>query len=186
MEPRARAARQKGQLNFEAEIAQMLYAYGDHPSPLPETIRTLDEITTDFLIEVCHQASRAASYAGRQKVKVDDFKFVIRKDEKMLGRVEELLSMEKELSRTRRQFNVEELEKGKGVGVGAGVVGVGGKKDEEGKGKGRRGGGLGRKRKVRDGEGGARANPNTSADTMTATGGGEDGDGGEDWEDMDG
>ncbi|KAL9122162.1 MAG: hypothetical protein Q9187_001277, partial [Circinaria calcarea] len=96
-EPRARAARQKGQLNFETELKQLLYAFGDDINPLPETVRVLDEMVTDFIIEICHEAARAASYAGRQKVKVEDFMFAIRKNPVFLGRVQELMDMEKEL-----------------------------------------------------------------------------------------
>ena len=92
----------------------MLYAFGDSKSPLPETIRVLDEIVTDFIIETCHQAARAAHISGRQKVKVDDFKFAIRGDELMLGRVKELLNMDKELKEARKQFNPDEAEMGEG------------------------------------------------------------------------
>ena len=61
-------------------VAQLLYAYGDDQEPLPETVRVLDAIVTDFVIENCHQAAQVATYAGRQKVKLDDFRFVMRKD----------------------------------------------------------------------------------------------------------
>ncbi|MCJ1293954.1 Transcription initiation factor TFIID subunit 13 [Xylographa carneopallida] len=111
-EVRARAARHKGQLNFEAELKALLYAYGDVPTPLPETVRVLDEIVTDFVIETCHQAARSATYSNRQKIKVDDFKFAIRGNEAMLGRVQELLGMDKELKEARKQFDVAEGEKG--------------------------------------------------------------------------
>ena len=96
----------------------MLYAFGDDKSPLPETVRVLDEIITDFIIETCHQAARAAHISGRQKVKVDDFKFAIRGDELMLGRVRELLTMDKHLKEARKQFNPDEAEMGEGGGKG--------------------------------------------------------------------
>ena len=101
----------------------LLYAFGDDQDPLPETVRVLDEIVTDFIIETCHQAARSASYSNRQKIKVDDFKFAIRGNEAMLGRVQELLGMDKELKEARKQFDMAEgkagLEKGR-VGVGRG------------------------------------------------------------------
>ena len=95
----------------------LLYAFGDDQDPLPETIRVLDEIVTDFIIETCHQAARSASYSRRQKIKVDDFKFAIRNDEALLGRVQDLLGMDKELKEAKKLFDVEEgragLERGK-------------------------------------------------------------------------
>ena len=93
-------------------VKALLYAYGDVPTPLPETVRVLDEIVTDFVIETCHQAARSATYSNRQKIKVDDFKFAIRGNEAMLGRVQELLGMDKELKEARKQFDVAEGEKG--------------------------------------------------------------------------
>ncbi|KAI9835535.1 MAG: hypothetical protein M1819_001986 [Sarea resinae] len=104
-EPRARAARHKGQQNFATDLKALLYAFGDDREPLPETVKVLDEIVTDYIIETCHEAALSASYSRRQKIKVDDFKFALRKDPKKLGRVQELLSMDKELKAARRQFD---------------------------------------------------------------------------------
>ncbi|GLA21065.1 hypothetical protein AnigIFM62618_010039 [Aspergillus niger] len=111
-EPRARAARHKGQMNFASELRLLLLAYGDprpHPSfpaePLPETIRVLDEIVTDFVLEMCHGAAQYASYSRRQKIKVDDFRFALRRDPNKLGRVQELLRMERELKEARKAFD---------------------------------------------------------------------------------
>ncbi|KAJ5740971.1 Transcription initiation factor TFIID subunit 13 [Penicillium malachiteum] len=111
-EPRARAARHKGQMNFPSELKFFLLAYGD-PSPhapyiaepLPETIRVLDEIVTDFILELCHGAAQVAHHARRQKIKVDDFRFALRRDPNKLGRVQELLRMERELKEARKAFD---------------------------------------------------------------------------------
>ncbi|KAL9029373.1 MAG: hypothetical protein Q9196_002380 [Gyalolechia fulgens] len=99
-EPRARAARQK--------VRGLLYAHGDDPDPLPETVRVLDEIVTDIIIETCHAASRHATLNNRQKVKLEDFKFVVSKDERLLGRMIELIGMEKELKKARKVFDTDE------------------------------------------------------------------------------
>lgn len=90
----------------------LLLAYGDpapHPSfpsePLPETVRVLDEIVTDFILELCHGAAQVAHHARRQKIKVDDFRFALRRDPNKLGRVQELLRMERELKEARKAFD---------------------------------------------------------------------------------
>ncbi|MCJ1461299.1 Transcription initiation factor TFIID subunit 13 [Mycoblastus sanguinarius] len=142
-EPRARAARHKGQLNFQDELRQFLYAFGDDKEPLAETIRVLDEIVTDYVIETCHTAAKSAEVAGRQKIKVDDFKFAIRKDEVGTGRVKELLQMEKVLKDQRKQFDTEEgrvgLERGgrKKKEDGKEELKEEGKDEAKGKGKGK-------------------------------------------------
>lgn len=73
--------------------------------PLPETVRVLDEIVTDFILEMCHGAAQYASYARRQKIKVDDFKFALRRDPSKLGRVQELLRLERLLKEARKAFD---------------------------------------------------------------------------------
>lgn len=90
----------------------------------------MDEIVTDFILEMSHGAAQAASYAGRQKVKVDDFRFALRRDESKLGRVQELLRMERELKEARKAFDqnddqVANLNLGlrKDAGSAKGVVG---------------------------------------------------------------
>lgn len=93
-------------------VRLLLLAYGDpspHPSfpnePLPETVRVLDEIVTDFVLELSHGAAQVAHHARRQKIKVEDFRFALRRDPNKLGRVQELLRMERELKEARKAFD---------------------------------------------------------------------------------
>ena len=55
----------------------------------------MDEIISDFLISLCFEADRPAQLAGRQKVKLEDFKFAVRKDPLKLGKVEEVFERKK-------------------------------------------------------------------------------------------
>ncbi|KAI6853442.1 hypothetical protein D0864_12911 [Hortaea werneckii] len=160
-EPRPRH-RARGQFFATPDLIDLLYAFGDnpHPStgPLPPTITTLSEILEDFLTETCHLASLSASYSRRQKIKVDDFKFVLREDEALLGRALEQLWKDRGLKEERRLMDVEKVggggAGGAAGGAGAGMEelgalaemgGVGGEAKKKGKGRGR---GGGRKRKV--------------------------------------
>jgi transcription initiation factor TFIID subunit 13 len=65
----------------------------------------LDEVVTDFILEVCHGAAQVAHHARRQKIKVEDFRFALRRDPNKLGRVQELLRMERELKEARKAFD---------------------------------------------------------------------------------
>lgn len=111
----------------------------------------LDEIVTDFILEVCHGAAQAAHHARRQKIKVDDFRFALRRDPNKLGRVQELLRMERELKEARKAFDQNDDQVAKGAAgkkgadtaaaaedldapAGAGAEGSG----KKGKGKGKR------------------------------------------------
>ncbi|GAB7348293.1 hypothetical protein MBLNU459_g6273t1 [Dothideomycetes sp. NU459] len=142
-EPRMRL-RQKGQQFGENELAGLLQAFGDDSNPLKSTMLALDEIITDFIIETCHAAALSASYSRRQKIKVDDFKWVLRRDARKLGRVTEIFFAEKIIRENRKAFNFGEdagvtaiAKKGKG-GVGAGgalaeIAGEGEDGDEGGR-----------------------------------------------------
>ncbi|KAI4941225.1 hypothetical protein J4E91_010915 [Alternaria rosae] len=139
-EPRMRL-RQKGQQFPTQDLEAFLLAFGDNDYPLPETMRVLDEIITDYIIETCHEAASVAHHARRAKIKLDDFKFMLRRDTGKLGRVSEMLETDKELKRKRKAFDTDE---------GAVLV------EKDGGGEGEGGGGgtkLGRPKKRVDGDG---------------------------------
>lgn len=82
-------------------VAQLLYAHGDVKNPLPETVRVLDEILTDFMQSIAFEAARAAHYSGRQKMKYEDFEFAFRKNPAFLGKVQEVFEKQKEIKKAR-------------------------------------------------------------------------------------
>ncbi|KAK3706009.1 hypothetical protein LTR37_013003 [Vermiconidia calcicola] len=130
-EPRARPRAKNQQIFSTPDLTDLLYAYGTTvrtpttPSALTGTITVLDEILTDFIIETCHYASLSASYSRRQKIKVDDFKFVLRKDEILLGRVLEQLWRERRIKEERKVVDFEKIGT-EGVGDLEGIAEAGG------------------------------------------------------------
>jgi transcription initiation factor TFIID subunit 13 len=89
-------------------VEAFLLAFGDNDYPLPETVRVLDEIITDYIIETCHEAASVAHHARRAKIKLDDFKFMLRRDTGKLGRVTDMIETDKELKRKRKAFDTDE------------------------------------------------------------------------------
>lgn len=91
-----------------------MYAYGDSPTPDPASVALMEEMTIDFLTDLCHRA-RPSPYslntpstyppASRARVKVDDFKFALRKDTKKLARLEELLYLDRVIANAKRMFD---------------------------------------------------------------------------------
>ena len=162
MEPRARAARHKGQLNFGRELGDLLAGYGAPGDPLsssqsqpyPETLRVLDEMVTDFIIETCHSAVEVANYSGRQKLKTSDFEFVLRKDPMKVGHVQTMFERSKEIKDARKGADLEGLGGGGAARIGvedltvlAREAGEEGTRKGVGRGKGRK------KKREREGEG---------------------------------
>jgi transcription initiation factor TFIID subunit 13 len=72
--------------------------------PLPETVRVLDEIVTEFIQGAAFEAARNASYAGRQKIKWEDFEFAFRKNPAFLGKVQEVFQKKNEIDTAKKIF----------------------------------------------------------------------------------
>ncbi|RYP08560.1 hypothetical protein DL765_008731 [Monosporascus sp. GIB2] len=105
MEPRARAGKNVGKETFQPkDVSRLLFAFGDVESPLPETVRVLDEIVTEFLEGVCFEASRHAQVAGRQKLKFDDFEFALRRSPAYLGKVRSMIDKRQHIASMRNLF----------------------------------------------------------------------------------
>ncbi|EPE03782.1 transcription initiation factor tfiid subunit [Ophiostoma piceae UAMH 11346] len=109
MEPRARAGKNVGKMNFGfGELRQLLYGSGDAREPLPETMRLLDEIATDFIQSLSFEAARIGHYSGRQKIKYEDFEFALRRNPLFLGKVREMFEMSKEVKDARKMPGIGE------------------------------------------------------------------------------
>ncbi|KAK5064685.1 hypothetical protein LTR84_000519 [Exophiala bonariae] len=137
--------------------------------PFPETVRVLDEILTDFIIETCHNAVSAASYSGRAKLKLSDFEFVLRRDAVKLGRVQEMFKKKRDIDNKKKLFDTNEGREGTKMAVGD-LVNLGEVVGEEGTGKGK-GRGRGR-RKKRERDDGASAVGGGGDDAKSGVGGG--------------
>lgn len=61
----------------------------------------LDEILTDFMQSIAFEATRAANYSGRQKIKYEDFEFAFRKNPAFLGKVQEVFEKQREIKKAR-------------------------------------------------------------------------------------
>ena len=120
--------------------------------PFPETLRVLDEIVTDFIIETCHEAVSHAALVGRQKLTVHDFKFVIHKDRAKLGRVQTLMATGVRMGKERK-LGLTEMDGPPGRMKVDALMTLGDFAGEEGTGKGKgRGRGRRRKRKAQSQE----------------------------------
>ncbi|CCK71421.1 Taf13p KNAG_0G03640 [Huiozyma naganishii CBS 8797] len=90
---------------FSKDVNSLLYAYGDVAQPLPETVQCVDDLLSGYLVDICTSAYRASRATGKNKVKLEDFKFVIRRDPIKLARASELISTNKLITEAKKQFN---------------------------------------------------------------------------------
>lgn len=90
---------------FAKDVSSLLYAYGDVPQPLQESIQCLDDLVAAYLADICTSASKTAQNSKRNKLKLEDFKFALRHDPIKLGRSEELIATNKLIAEAKKQFN---------------------------------------------------------------------------------
>ncbi|KAG1443648.1 hypothetical protein G6F56_010596 [Rhizopus delemar] len=104
--PGRRKAVRKGM--FSKDLKLLMYGFGDVPNPASDSIAVMDDLVIDYITEMCQKAAEVADNRG--KVKVEDFKFALRKDAKKLARVEELLYMSEDIRRAKQLFDEKEMD----------------------------------------------------------------------------
>lgn len=93
---------------FSKDLRLLMYGFGDVANPAADSIAVMDDLVIDYITDMCQKASSVAENRG--KVRVEDFKFVLRNDAKKLARVEELLYMSEDIRRAKQLFDKEEIE----------------------------------------------------------------------------
>ena len=91
---------------FNKEIRFLLNGFGDDANPFQDTVDLLEQLAIDYVVEM---TKRAVDISKSGRVMVEDIIFLIRKDERKFSRVKELLLMNDELKKARKQFEEEEV-----------------------------------------------------------------------------
>lgn len=119
--------------SFQGDIAYMMESLG-FDEALPETLQTLEDITVNYLIDIFNETLKSAEVHGRNRIKLEDLKFAVRKDPRKLNRIDEIFTNLKIIATNRKGFDSKSYVKKLGVdGVPAstsstGKVGKVGKK----------------------------------------------------------
>ncbi|VEU24167.1 DEKNAAC105346 [Brettanomyces naardenensis] len=95
---------------FSNDLKALLYAFGDSSSPNAETIQALEDVLTSYLIDVVMEANKVRTIQKRNKLKVEDVMFALRRDPVKLGRVYDLQEMDRKITMAKKMFD-EEAEK---------------------------------------------------------------------------
>lgn len=97
----------KDKISFTKELYPLIYAFGDVPTPRPDTVALVEQLTIDYLTNFLEKAKKLSS---NNKPRVEEMMFVLRNDDKKLTRIEELLYMNEELKKARKAFDVEDTD----------------------------------------------------------------------------
>ena len=91
---------------FPKEIAQLMYAFGHEPAPIPATVQAMDEALEWYINSLVSEAMNKSN--GR--LCAQDFMHVLESDCKKKGRAVELVWLDKELRGARAAFDVDGFE----------------------------------------------------------------------------
>ncbi|KAJ1309794.1 hypothetical protein OPQ81_006559 [Rhizoctonia solani] len=89
---------------FTKDLRPMMYAFGDHSNPAPDTVAVMEEILMDYMMDVCTTAMKKTK---KTSIQIDGLREALSHpaDVKKLARMEELLFMQEDIKRARAQFN---------------------------------------------------------------------------------
>eukprot|EP00054_Salpingoeca_dolichothecata_P005445 m.34634 g.34634 ORF g.34634 m.34634 type:complete len:146 (-) comp15533_c0_seq2:140-577(-) len=94
---------------FVKELQRMMYGFGDVQNPLPESVDTLDDLVSDFIETLAHNA--LAITPKKTGFRMEDVLHFVRKDRKKFARVKELLIMHDEINKARKALEDEKYTK---------------------------------------------------------------------------
>lgn len=87
---------------FTRELKYMMHGFGDDPTPYSETVDLVEDLVIDFILEM---TLKTMEVSKKGRVHVEDIIFLIRKDPKKYARVKDLLMMNEELKKARKDFS---------------------------------------------------------------------------------
>mmetsp|Transcript_8151 Transcript_8151/g.9318 ORF Transcript_8151/g.9318 Transcript_8151/m.9318 type:complete len:159 (-) Transcript_8151:872-1348(-) len=87
------------EINFNKELASVMYGFGDVWNPLPETIELMNRIVIEYIEEMT-RASLNAALKG--KLTVPCLLYALRHQQQKYNRVNQLIKMNKELNKHRK------------------------------------------------------------------------------------
>jgi|688.fasta_scaffold1053817_1 transcription initiation factor TFIID subunit 13 len=101
--PSPTAPEQKFQ--FQEEISNLLYGFGDDPNPDPESVQLVECYLVEFINDLLNKATNRSIRRGAgNKVQLQDVLHYIRDNPKMYNRVRKLLKLEGEFDQTKREW----------------------------------------------------------------------------------
>ncbi len=109
---------------FGNDLKALLYAYGDSSSPNAETIQTVEDLLTCYLVDLVVDANKVRLIRGNNKLSVDDIMFALRNDPVKLGRVYDLKEMDRQIMMAKKMFGDDDVDKSSKIKDGSEITKV--------------------------------------------------------------
>ncbi|KAL5489915.1 hypothetical protein ACEPAI_4747 [Sanghuangporus weigelae] len=105
-----RGPRRQSQLKglFSKELPKLMYGFGDDKQVAADTVAVMEEILIEYIVDVCQTA---LSPTKKNRLQIEDLRRALSlpADAKKLARMEELLFMQEDIKRARKQFEENEM-----------------------------------------------------------------------------
>ncbi|THH12027.1 hypothetical protein EW145_g262 [Phellinidium pouzarii] len=109
-----RGPRRQSQLKglFAKELPKLMYSFGDDKQVSNDSVAVMEEILTEYIVDVCQTA---LAPTRKTRLQIEDLRRALSRpgDARKLARMEELLFMQEDIKRARKQFPDDNL----GAGV---------------------------------------------------------------------
>ncbi|GMM29618.1 Taf13 protein [Martiniozyma asiatica (nom. inval.)] len=93
------------QRHFTADLKSLLYAFGDCQMPHIDTIHTLEDVVTTYLLDVIMEANKARKLRNGSKMQEHDLRYALRNDPVKLGRLHDLLKLNQEITKAKKMID---------------------------------------------------------------------------------
>lgn len=87
---------------FAKELPKLMYGFGDDKQVANDTVSVMEEILIEYIVDICQVALQQTPKKGR--LQIEDLRRALGRDPKKLARMEELLFMQEDIKRARKQF----------------------------------------------------------------------------------
>ncbi|KAI5123367.1 hypothetical protein M0805_001788 [Coniferiporia weirii] len=105
-----RGPRRQSQLKglFAKELPKLMYSFGDDKQVANDSVAVMEEILIEYIVDVCQTS---LSSTRKTRLQIEDLRRTLSRhgDSKKLARMEELLFMQEDIKRARKQFPDDEL-----------------------------------------------------------------------------
>ncbi|KAH8116976.1 transcription initiation factor IID, 18kD subunit-domain-containing protein [Phellopilus nigrolimitatus] len=105
-----RGPRRQSQMKglFSKELPKLMYGFGDDKQVANDSVAVMEEILIEYLVDVCQTALASTR---KTRLQIEDLRRTLSRpaDAKKLARMEELLFMQEDIKRARKQFEENEM-----------------------------------------------------------------------------
>mmetsp|Transcript_1377 Transcript_1377/g.1839 ORF Transcript_1377/g.1839 Transcript_1377/m.1839 type:complete len:113 (+) Transcript_1377:44-382(+) len=93
---KSKSSKNKKTTAFEKDVRAMMHGFGDVQDPLPDTVKVVQQLVVEFITRMTDLSTQVT--VKRDRLRIENLLFVIRKDKKKYARALKLFTAHKDIS----------------------------------------------------------------------------------------